>query len=110
MAHISCNLASVSALLLVHFFPVSSGTFPTIQTSSGPVTGHAAQNRPGVVEYLGIPFAQPPVGNLRFAAPQTYTSSKPFAASNYVCPIAPHDGFHQLISPSAASLRMISDI
>ena len=69
-----------SALLFVQSTDVGA----TVQTSSGPVTGHAAPNKTQVSEYLGIPFAQPPVGDLRFAAPQTYTSSKPLDASEYV--------------------------
>lgn len=56
----------------------------TVQTSSGPVTGHAALNQTEVLEYLGIPYAQPPLGNLRFAPPQTYTSQTPLTGSSYV--------------------------
>ena len=55
----------------------------TVQTSSGAVTGHAAKNKTDVFEYLGIPYAQPPTGNLRFAAPATYNSSKAFNASAF---------------------------
>lgn len=44
----------------------------TIQTSSGPVEGHAATSKPDVSTYLGIPYAVPPVGNLRFMPPVRY--------------------------------------
>lgn len=47
----------------------------TVQTSSGAVRGHAAALTANVSEYLGIPFAQPPVGNLRFAAPTPIANS-----------------------------------
>lgn len=56
----------------------------TVQTSSGPVTGHAAQNQSEISEYLGIPFAQPPVGNLRFAAPVKFTGTAPLNGTTYV--------------------------
>lgn len=56
----------------------------TVHTTSGPITGHAAKNRTQVSEYLGIPYAQPPLGQLRFAAPQQFTSTKPFDAAAFV--------------------------
>jgi hypothetical protein len=46
-----------------------------VETSSGAVAGHAATNYSEVSEYLGIPYAQAPVGDLRFAAPVKYTGS-----------------------------------
>lgn len=54
-----------------------------VNTTSGIIRGHAAANRTEVSEYLGIPFAQPPVGDLRFAAPEPYRSSQAFDASSY---------------------------
>ncbi|WP_102191451.1 carboxylesterase/lipase family protein [Microbacterium aurantiacum] len=43
---------------------------PIVQTSAGPVRGFWREelDRPSAA-FLGIPFAQPPVGELRFAAP-----------------------------------------
>lgn len=57
---------------------------PKIRTSSGLVEGHSAPSRPAVAEFLGIPFAQSPVGPLRFAAPQPYRARGPFRASSFV--------------------------
>lgn len=65
----------------------------TVQTTSGPVSGHAASNATEVSEYLGIPFAQPPVGNLRFAPPQKYSGTSPINGTNYV---RPHHWFQEL--------------
>jgi len=55
-----------------------------VKTSSGQVLGHAAALKPAVSEYLGIPYAKPPVGELRFASPQKFTGSKSINASTYV--------------------------
>jgi cholinesterase len=56
----------------------------TVQTSSGSVTGHAASNDSQVSEYLGIPFAEAPIGELRFAPPVKYTGSAPLNGSVFV--------------------------
>ena len=40
-----------------------------VNTPNGPIQGAASDLRSEVSAYLGIPFAQPPVGNLRFAPP-----------------------------------------
>ncbi|OAX81978.1 hypothetical protein ACJ72_03681, partial [Emergomyces africanus] len=62
-----------------------------VATSSGLIEGHRSSRRPHVVEYLGIPYAQPPVGDLRFAAPLKYTSDQSFEASTFSpdCPQTP---------------------
>jgi hypothetical protein len=57
----------------------------TVQTSSGAVSGHAASNQTAVSEYLGIPFALPPIGDLRFEAPVKFTGNSPLAGSKFVC-------------------------
>ncbi len=44
----------------------------TVQTSSGPVKGHIASEEAKVLAYLGIPYAVPPVGSLRFMPPVKY--------------------------------------
>ena len=55
-----------------------------VRTSSGLVVGQPAASRPGVSEYLGIPFAKPPIGNLRFAAPQAYKGAGTVNATAFV--------------------------
>ena|SRR5947209_1946289 len=56
-----------------------------VRTTSGTIIGRAAKGAPQVSEYLGIPFARAPVGNLRFAAPQPYRNDgATFVAANFV--------------------------
>ncbi|TEY42769.1 hypothetical protein BOTCAL_0381g00010 [Botryotinia calthae] len=59
-----------------------------INTTSGQVAGHPSPKQPDVYEYLGIPFAQPPIGDLRFAPPQPYIGNDSINGTNfgYTCP------------------------
>ena len=56
----------------------------TVSTTNGRITGHLAENRSIVVEFLGIPYAQSPTGDLRFAAPKSYEGSGSYEASKWV--------------------------
>ena len=54
----------------------------TVDTRIGMVQGHKTQS--GLVEFLGIPYARPPVGKLRFKRPRPMTEfSKTFQASMF---------------------------
>lgn len=66
-------------------------SFLTVNTTNGPVFGHAASNSPDVLEYLGIPYAKPPVGDLRFAPPERFRDNKPYEAAHFGhdCPLTP---------------------
>ncbi|KAL3477469.1 Alpha/Beta hydrolase protein [Aspergillus californicus] len=46
-----------------------------VLTTSGLVMGHAAANAPDTSEYVGIPYAVPPLGCLRFKPPVRYTGN-----------------------------------
>ncbi|KAF7869916.1 hypothetical protein EAF04_004700 [Stromatinia cepivora] len=62
--------------------------FRCVSTTSGQVAGHPSAKNSAVYEYLGIPFAQPPIGNLRFAPPQPYIGNGSINGTNfgYTCP------------------------
>ena len=55
------------------FFALAAIAIParsqTVKVESGEISGTTAK-LPGVVAYLGIPYAAPPVGDLRWRAPQ----------------------------------------
>ncbi|KAJ5381800.1 CAZyme family CE10 [Penicillium cataractarum] len=51
--------------------------------SGAVIQGHNASQNPSVTEWLGVPYAQPPIGQLRFAPPQTYTPRGLQVASKY---------------------------
>jgi hypothetical protein len=75
------NLATLSLTL------TSAAAFQIgeiVKTTSGPVQGHASTWQPTVSEYLGIPFAQPPIGPLRFEAPVAFNGSKTIVAQKFV--------------------------
>jgi cholinesterase len=61
-----------------------SQTCETVRTDNGDITGHRSPKAKDVWEYLGIPYATPPLGNLRFAAPQKYKGKGPYTASKFV--------------------------
>ncbi|KAJ5091789.1 Carboxylesterase type B [Penicillium alfredii] len=64
----------------------------SVHTSSGLVQGHIAARRSGVSEYLGIPYAAPPIGHLRFAAPVAYKENGTVHGKSYPhsdCPANP---------------------
>jgi hypothetical protein len=67
---------------------IASPVQAKVQTSTGgAIIGHGASNKTGVTEFLGIRYAEAPVGELRFAAPKKYVapSGSVFEASEWVC-------------------------
>lgn len=55
-----------------------------VQTGGGlDITGKPSSWQPEVSEYLGIPFAQPPINELRWKAPQKYTDNKTIEALQF---------------------------
>ncbi|KAK7756464.1 hypothetical protein SLS62_001690 [Diatrype stigma] len=55
----------------------------TVQTTSGPVEGQEASSSDGVSEYLGIPYAAPPVGERRWLPPANYSGDSTIKATSF---------------------------
>lgn len=73
-------LTLVGSILATSYYP------PRVQTTSGTIIGHQASVKTDVTEFLGIRYAEAPIGNLRFAAPKTYVAPEGvvFEASQWV--------------------------
>lgn len=72
---LTCALFSSSIANPVHYHPPWISVDASINTTSGTIVGHPSSQYPGVSEYLGIPFAQPPLGSLRFNPPKAYVGN-----------------------------------
>ncbi|KAK6599949.1 chlorogenic acid esterase precursor [Botrytis cinerea] len=79
------------SLLLTYsslFLPTLSSPTPNknglvVQTTSGEIHGFINQTTPQVRQFLGVPYAEPPIGNLRFAAPETKSKGSPIKATTF---------------------------
>jgi para-nitrobenzyl esterase len=71
-------------------------TEPVVRTAAGPVRGRAEN---GIAVFRGIPFAQPPVGHLRFAAPEPAWPWDGVREAAMFGPPPPQSGF--LLTPMA---------
>ncbi|KAF7538701.1 hypothetical protein G7054_g2741 [Neopestalotiopsis clavispora] len=54
-----------------------------VTTPNGQIIGHRSSIQPEVCEFLGIPYAAAPVGNLRFAAPEAQNLTGDFIADTW---------------------------
>lgn len=81
---LSLLLALVRNVRLTAAISVGLAQGVQVSTTNGLIEGHPAENRSDVTEFLGIPYAQPPVGELRFAAPRPYMGKTLYVASKFV--------------------------
>ncbi|CAA9964651.1 PnbA Carboxylesterase type B [Pyrenophora teres f. maculata] len=104
MHYLLLTAAAVTSL----FGPAVAATInrSSVHTSSGTLIGYPSSNRTHVTEFLGIRYAEAPVGELRFAAPKKYHAPAGiiFEASNWSsdCPAVkpPVSAFPNFTEPS----------
>lgn len=105
MARPLATLHSLACLVLFVSGALSSSL--EIQTTSGIFKGATSS---GVDSWLGIPFAQPPVGDLRFKAPRPIVSAsgdvKNATAFGNACPQVPSDSLGAPISEDCLYLNV----
>ena len=77
-------LAGLGVVALMGVAQAEWSGAPTVRTASGVVVGKVAD---GSAEFLGIPYAAPPVGDLRLRPPQPHAAwSSPLQATQYGSP------------------------
>ncbi|KAL9061542.1 MAG: hypothetical protein Q9162_000074 [Coniocarpon cinnabarinum] len=86
-----------------------------VNTSSGLVNGVVNSTYPDVRQFLGIPFAKPPVDNLRFMPPQPLDGPSaepidgtqyPFACAQY---LSPSPSVYTLDAPEFSNFQTVSE-
>jgi cholinesterase len=55
-----------------------------VETTNGKITGHLAPGVSNTIEFLGVPYARPPLGQLRFAEPLPPKGKAAYIASDWV--------------------------
>jgi para-nitrobenzyl esterase len=79
-------------LILLSFISITNAFAQVVQTQFGPIQG--AQNG-GVIQFLGVPFASPPVNDLRWKAPEDPTSWGSTLQTTAFAPACPQKLFQQ---------------
>lgn len=83
------RILSVIFLILANIGPIKS---QTVSTQFGSIQG--AQNG-NVIQFLGIPYAKPPVNNLRWKAPENPANWATTIATTSFAPVCPQKLFQQ---------------
>src|SRR5579862_2522613 len=68
----SAKIAIAAGLVAAAPLAAYAASGPIVDTKEGPVQGFLAND--GVVQFLGIPYAAPPIGNLRWRPPVAHAA------------------------------------
>lgn len=76
----------VSAAIVQGLILNAAASGPTVEIDAGTLQGGFCTNNPHAAYFKAIPYAQPPVGNLRFAPPQPYKQRYESGSRNSTTP------------------------
>ncbi|KAK0120271.1 hypothetical protein ONS95_011676 [Cadophora gregata] len=117
LRYMSLALSAAAATVAAQEKEGSSWTVgQVVDTSSGSVTGHAASVNKEVSEYLGIPFAIPPVGDLRWTGPKAYVGTGAINGTDFgfSCPagsqVSPNSAAIQAANVTSAGLQILASL
>lgn len=71
-----------------------------VNTTVGEVYGMVNGSTPGVAQFMGIPFAEPPLGSLRFLAPQPKGRENKTIDATYTRPNCPQYPINKQTQPN----------
>lgn len=71
-----------------------------VNTTVGEVYGIVNESTPGVAQFMGIPFAEPPLGSLRFLAPQPKSRETRTIDATYTRPNCPQYPINKQTQPN----------
>lgn len=64
-------------LFVSTILPAFAAAASSVSINAGKINGGRCESSEGTVFFKGIPFAEPPVGDLRFEAPKPYNQKFP---------------------------------
>ncbi len=108
---LAVKLAAALAVALVALPAVVQGAGPIVRTDDGPVQGEAIDG--GGAVFRGIPFAAPPVGRLRWRAPQRprpWTATRTTVAPHAACPQVPFGDWNRPAADSSSEDCLFVDV
>lgn len=84
--HPSAMRTCVAAAIVQGLVLNAAASGPTVDIDAGTLQGGLCTNNPHAAYFKSIPYAQPPVGDLRFAPPQPCTQRYKSGARNSTTP------------------------
>lgn len=97
------RISSISALLAVQargMQVMAALNNLRVNTTVGEVYGMVNGSTPGVAQFMGIPFAEPPLGSLRFVAPRPKSRENEPIDATYTRPNCPQYPVNKQTQPN----------